>query len=139
VKLSQVADKMETGLNGFKQVTGTLVVFEDDQYNDEGRLKRGAEPFGVCALGALALGNGRSARTLDDTTEDTYWPSGTRRVLPKDVTSCPAATVTCYSWSGSNGQLPNAVIHLNDNHKWTIKQIADWLRSLDQEPAAAAA
>lgn len=38
-----------------------------------------------------------------------------------------------YCFSGSLNAIPVAdlIIHLNDNHKWTREQIADWLETLD--------
>jgi len=40
---------------------------------------------------------------------------------------CPNKADCSYSYRGLAEFLDGLVIHLNDHHKWTLEQIADWL------------
>lgn len=41
--------------------------------------------------------------------------------------SCPG----CGIWEGDFAGLSELIIHLNDQHEWTLLEIADWLDTLD--------
>ena len=119
MNLSEVADAMEKGLNGYEQMQGGLI--EIDWKTDEVKA--------VCALGALGLGCNKTPEQLE-ILGDIYWPQRTRRTLRS--TSCPAlgndcATPVAIDYAKS---IPSNVAHLNDVHEWTVAQIATWLRSL---------
>lgn len=85
---------------------------------------------GFCALGTLEYGAGNLARS-----------GGLRRVgadavrLPPILwnfqTPCPELSWSC-SWQDRPSDLIGAVVHLNDEHRWTRGGIADWLESIGQ-------
>ncbi len=78
-----------------------------------------------------------------------YWPKGGPPAYRADV-YCPMINEetheesSCYAVNNNDIEddhihkrnIPNTIIHLNDEHKWPIADIAAWVSSLD-EPLAA--
>jgi len=54
---------------------------------------------------------------------DALWPFINANIR----TACPASD-KCINYINST-----MVVHLNDDHKWTRKQISDWLRPIEEE------
>ena len=84
---------------------------------------------GSCALGAAYDGVYRlpeSVRGTHPTRMDRFF-----HCLENVSKRCPA---------GCRKQVPIAalIVHLNDDHRWTREQIADWLRGVPPRPNAAA-
>jgi hypothetical protein len=84
---------------------------------------------GSCALGAAYDGVYRlpeSVRGTHPTRMDRFF-----HCLENVSKRCPA---------GCRKQVPIAalIVHLNDDHRWTREQIADWLRGAPPRPNAAA-
>lgn len=79
---------------------------------------------GTCALGAAHEALGKNA---DDESE-WWWPE-----LPRDAI-CPSCGGMRHS--DSSFAVGGVIAHLNDVHKWTREQIADWVETIEREQDA---
>ena len=76
-----------------------------------------------CALGAALIAVGLHDRCA------TCWELKERFKALFPIT---ASLVRCPSCGGSHFSVGGCIVHLNDAHRWTRGQIADWVETLEQ-------
>jgi hypothetical protein len=91
-----------------------------------------------CAIGAAADAVGLLNTTRNSAQEWSFFDVLARTSSSlghKQEAACPACHTSETIW------LPSIIVHLNDHHKWTREQIADWIDTFESErqPAAASA
>ena len=74
----------------------------------------------VCAMGMLGKVTGMTDRDLNDSSEEEI---AERFTIPNHMVTCPSSG--CCRLTSS---LMNAIVHLNDEHRWTGGRIAAWLK-----------
>lgn len=92
--------------NGFRKAIGIYI-----------RSKRDGTIYAGCALGQASLNLSVSASSLHGYLDQ------------KRHVRCPI----CDDKRGLNGGLGTTIVHLNDDHKWSLSRIADWLETLETE------
>jgi hypothetical protein len=98
--------------NGWPQITGTYTMDEDGEATS---VKK--KVIGACALGQGALNLNVPAPVLHTYLNDLNLGDGR-------YYNCPADDNDLKHLLGS------MVVHLNDDHKWSLDDIADWLDDL---------
>jgi hypothetical protein len=75
---------------------------------------------GTCAIGAAneAIGSSADINT-------THWESFLD--MSVDQSSCPVCARSARVFEES------LIVHLNDDHRWTREQIADWVETIEQQ------
>lgn len=85
-----------------------------------------SELAGLCALAGAALAIGQSK--LHYTEFRARWP------FTEETARCPKCCPNCHGWDDT---VLAMIYHLNDYHRWTREEIADWVAVREQgEPAA---
>lgn len=79
----------------------------------------GGQIVATCALGAASEALGEDLLQLQEDNLHLHYPWGT------DYVNCPTCT------AAHAGPVFSIIAHLNDFHKWTREQIADWIESID--------
>jgi hypothetical protein len=115
------------------QATGHLV---QRKRNDEGiELEK---PGSACALGAVALGYGLTVKQIEQASETNHywWPANTE----KPQAECPYRSIRMatqcaeYAPGEYSGSLEKVIPHLNDEHQWSVPDIAAWLTDRNHRP-----
>ena len=83
----------------------------------------------TCAIGAAKDAVGALMSLFSSVAREYGWP--TEKELKELV--CPTCRL---AWP--NRKTPGVIAHLNDDHRWTREQIADWVESIEAPPAVAA-
>ena len=84
-------------------------------------------PTTTCAMGALSVGMGGNGTTYHRPDIE----EAVQELIDADAGLCPVNGVCAwpeFGYAGTN--LRDRIIDLNDNHRWTREQIADWLEGL---------
>lgn len=81
---------------------------------------------GTCALGAACEAAGVSCEAIGDYE---------RQFLAVFAEPCPACGVRPDTGNKYTSGFCNTVLHLNDTHRWTREQIADWVETIEQQRA----
>ena len=83
------------------------------------------EDGGTCAIGAALDAFG--ALNADGTADEQKWAEAVKCVRP--TTFIPNACPACFRTSD---RVDDTMRHLNNHHRWTREQIADWVESIER-------
>lgn len=89
----------------------------------------------ACALGAAGLAIGQWPLRMEPgiMRRDSVWN-------PCDSwpwTVCDVACPQCCVWYSGGANVVAIIAHLNDTHRWTREQIADWIATIEPQEAPA--
>lgn len=90
------------------------------------------QAFDVASDGVGTCANGAACDAIGI---DVYDARGYRAAFPfasEPMVACPVCRKAKLNYSPTLG---GNVAHLNDDHRWTREQIADWIETIEAQPA----